>query len=138
MSFSGGNYVINSGLHDLYNKVTLNQHVNVFNAWKNPGDITNVPRLENGDTNLSARLSSRWLTDASYLALRNVNLAYNLSDEVAERIGVSKFRIFVSGENLMMWAKRNGLNPQYNLAGTPDGIDYNPNRVLSVGVNVTF
>lgn len=113
-------------------------HPDALNAWKNPGDITNVPRLENGDPNLSPNLSSRWLTDASYLAIRNINLSYSLSDETADKIGVSEFRLFLSGENLMMFAKRNGLDPQYNLSGTPDGIDYNPNRVISVGVNVTF
>ena len=113
-------------------------HPDALNAWKQPGDITNVPRLQNGDQNLSAFTSSRWLTDSDFLALRNVNLAYNLSDGVAEKIGVNKFRIFVSGENLFMWAKRKGLDPQYNLAGTPSGNDYNPNRVISVGVNVGF
>ena len=113
-------------------------HPDALNAWKNPGDITNVPRMENGDPNLSPNLSSRWLTDASYLAIRNINLSYSLNDNVTEKIGVDKFRLFVSGENLMMFANRDGLNPQYNLAGTPDGIDYNPGRVISVGLNVSF
>ena len=113
-------------------------HPDALNTWKNPGDITNVPRMENGNPNLSPNLSSRWLTDASYLALRNVNLSYSLSSDASKKIGVDKLRVFVSGENLAMFAKRNGLNPQYNLSGTPDGIDYNPNRVISIGVNVAF
>ena len=107
-------------------------------AWKQPGDITNVPRLENGDQNLSQRLSSRWLTDADFLAIRNINLSYNLSDSVTDKIGVNNFRLFVSGENLFMWTKRTGLDPQYNLQGTGSGNDYAPNRVISFGVNVSF
>ncbi|WMI66091.1 TonB-dependent receptor [Aestuariibaculum sp. YM273] len=113
-------------------------HPDALKAWKNPGDITSVPRLENGNTLLAPSLSSRWLTDASYLALRNINLAYNLSSSTADQIGVDKLRIFVTGENLAMFAKRTGLNPQYNLSGTPSGNDYNPNRVISLGVNVAF
>ncbi|MHA7943115.1 SusC/RagA family TonB-linked outer membrane protein [Formosa sp. 3Alg 14/1] len=113
-------------------------HPDALNAWKSPGDITDVPRLENGNVNLSPSLSSRWLTDASYLAIRNVNIAYNLSNEATEKIGLDKLRFFVSGENLFMFAKREGLNPQYNLSGTPDGLDYNPNRVISMGVNLAF
>ena len=113
-------------------------HPDALKAWKQPGDITNVPRLENGDNQLSPNLSSRWLTDASYLALRNVSLSYSLGKTVTEKVGADKLRLFVSGENLYLWAKRTGLNPQYNLAGTPDGIDYNPNRVISFGVNVAF
>lgn len=113
-------------------------HPDALNAWKNPGDISNVPRLQNGDTDLSQRLSSRWLTDSDFLAIRNVNLSYSLSPATAEQIGIDKLRLFISGENLFMFAKRKGLDPQYNLAGTPEGDDYNPNRVISVGVNVSF
>jgi hypothetical protein len=113
-------------------------HPDALNAWKNTGDITNVPRLENGDNNLSPNLSSRWLTDASYLSLRNITLSYNLNSDVAERIGISKLRLFASGENLLIVNDRVGLNPQYNLGGTPSGDDYNPNRVISVGLNVAF
>ena len=113
-------------------------HPDALNAWRQPGDITNVPRLQNGDQNLSARLSSRWLTDADFLALRNANLAYNLNSQVLDRIGVDNLRLFVSGENLFLLSKRQGLDPQYNLAGTPAGNDYSPNRIVSVGVNVSF
>lgn len=113
-------------------------HPDARNAWKNPGDITDVPRLENGDNNLSPNLTSRWLTDASYLSLRNVSLSYNLNDDVAERVGVNKLRLFVSGENLFIANDRVGLDPQYSLSGTPSGNDYNPNRVISVGLNVAF
>lgn len=113
-------------------------HPDALNAWRNPGDMTNVPRLEAGNPDLSPNLSSRWLTDATYLSLRNVSLAYNLDENAAEQIGVDRLRIFLSGENLAMWSERTGLNPQYNLSGTPDGIDYNPSRVMSVGVNIAF
>ncbi len=42
------------------------------------------------------------------------------------------------GENLFMKSGRTGLNPQFNLAGTPDGRVYNPSRVISMGVNISF
>ncbi|WP_299778368.1 SusC/RagA family TonB-linked outer membrane protein [uncultured Formosa sp.] len=113
-------------------------HPDALKAWKNAGDITNVPRMENGNTDLSPSLSSRWLTDASYLAIRNVNIAYNLSNSTTDKIGLDKLRLFISGENLFTFTKREGLNPQYNLAGTPSGDDYNPSRIISVGLNVAF
>ena len=113
-------------------------HPDALNAWRAPGDITNVPRLEAGNPDLSPSLSTRWLTDASFVSLRNVNLSYTLEDEVANRMGMDRFRLFLSGENLYLWSERTGLDPQYNLAGTPSGNDYNPNRLISVGVNVAF
>ncbi|GAB2780109.1 SusC/RagA family TonB-linked outer membrane protein [Salinimicrobium soli] len=113
-------------------------HPDALKAWRSPGDVTNVPRLENGNPNQSVSLSDRFLTDASYLSLRNVNLAYNLDENLRDQLGLDRLRVFVSGENLFMWAERTGLDPQYNLAGTPAGNDYNPNRVVSVGVNLAF
>ncbi|MDN3596364.1 SusC/RagA family TonB-linked outer membrane protein [Zunongwangia endophytica] len=113
-------------------------HPDALNAWKNPGDQTNVPRLENGNTNLSPSLSSRWLTDASFISLRNVNLSYNFNSGFIDTIGVKNLRLFVSAENLFMVSERKGLNPQYNLSGTPSGNDYNPSRIISAGLNISF
>ncbi|PKD19000.1 SusC/RagA family TonB-linked outer membrane protein [Salegentibacter salinarum] len=113
-------------------------HPDILNAWKNPGDITDVPRLETGNNTLAPTLSSRWLTDASFLSLRNVNLSYDLGESALDQIGMDRLRLFVSAENLFILTERTGLDPQYNLSGTPSGNDYNPNRVISVGVNVAF
>ena len=113
-------------------------HPDALMAWKNPGDITNVPRLENGNPDLAPTLSSRWLTDASFLSLRNVNLSYNFNQGIIDTLGMRNLRLFVSAENLFMLAEREGLNPQYNLSGTPSGNDYNPSRIVSAGVNISF
>ncbi|MCK0115189.1 SusC/RagA family TonB-linked outer membrane protein [Gelidibacter sp. F63206] len=113
-------------------------HPDALRTWKNPGDVTDVPRMQNGSSNLAPTLTSRWLTDASYLSLRNVTLSYNLNDDVANKIGIDRLRLFLSGENIFIINERKGLDPQYNLSGTPSGNDYNPNRVISVGLNVAF
>jgi hypothetical protein len=113
-------------------------HPDILNAWRQPGDITNVPRLENGNPNLVRTQSSRFLTDASFWSLRNVNLGYTFENSITDSIGVDSLRLSVIGENLYFKSKRDGLDPQYNLAGTPAGNDYNPSRILSLGLNVSF
>ncbi|WP_372755452.1 SusC/RagA family TonB-linked outer membrane protein [Mariniflexile sp.] len=140
LTYQIGGDILDYGYADMMHAGTYGAslHPDMLNTWKNPGDITDVPRLQNGNINLAQSLSTRWLTDASYIAIRNVNLSYSLSNSVADKIGINKLRLFASGENLFMFAKRTGLNPQYNLAGTPSGNDYNPNRVISIGVNVAF
>jgi hypothetical protein len=107
-------------------------------AWKQEGDITNVPRMENGNTLLLQTMSTRFLTDASYIALKNVNLSYTFRQSWVKNAGLGHLKVFVVGENLFLSSARKGLNPQYNLAGTPDGYDYNPARVFSAGINVSF
>jgi TonB-linked SusC/RagA family outer membrane protein len=113
-------------------------HPDILRAWRQPGDITDVPRLEAGNPNLVRTQSDRFLTDASFWSLKNVNLGYNFDREITESLGLSALRISLSGENLYLKSKRDGLDPQYNLAGTPAGNDFNPARIISFGVNVSF
>ena len=113
-------------------------HPDILNAWRQPGDITDVPRLENSNTDLVRTQSTRFLTDASYWALRNVSLGYTFDNSLSEKIGVENLRLSVTGENLYLSSARDGLDPQYNLAGTPVGNDYNPARIITFGLNVNF
>lgn len=113
-------------------------HPDILRAWRQPGDITDVPRLESGNPDLVRTQSDRFLTDASFWALKNVNLGYSFGDNIVEQLGVDNLRLSISGENLFLKSKRDGLNPQFNLAGTPEGNSYNPARIISVGLNVAF
>ncbi len=113
-------------------------HPDALNAWRAAGDITDVPRLETGNANQVQTSSTRFLTDATYLALKNVNLGYTFNNEFSEKIGVDNLRLYVSGENLFLSSKRKGLDPQYNLAGTPGGNDFNPSRIATLGLNISF
>jgi len=113
-------------------------HPDILNAWRQPGDITDVPRLENGNGDLVQTQSTRFLTDASFWTLKNVNLGYNFDSTITDKIGVDNLRLSVTGENLFLKSKRDGLDPQYNLAGTPAGNDFIPSRIFSFGLNVSF
>ncbi|WP_437371337.1 SusC/RagA family TonB-linked outer membrane protein [Maribacter litoralis] len=113
-------------------------HPDILRAWRAPGDITDVPRLENGNTDLVVNNSDRFLTDASFWTLKNVNLGYSFNKNITDQIGVDNLRLSVSGENLYYKSQRTGLNPQFNLAGDGAGNDYNPSRIISIGLNVTF
>jgi len=113
-------------------------HPDILNAWRQPGDITDVPRMENGNVNLVRGQSTRFLTDASFVSFRNVNLGYTFNNNITDKLGVSNLRVNVTGENLLLLSRRTGLDPQYNVAGTPGGNDFNPARIVSFGVNANF
>ncbi|GAB4518901.1 MAG: TonB-dependent receptor [Allomuricauda sp.] len=113
-------------------------HPDILNAWRQPGDITTVPRLEAGNPNLVRTQSERFLTDASFWTLKNINLGYTFDSSIAGQLGLDQLRVSISGENLYLKSKRKGLNPQFNLGGTGSGNDYNPSRIISVGLNVAF
>ncbi|QLE00862.1 TonB-dependent receptor [Galbibacter sp. BG1] len=113
-------------------------HPDILNAWRQPGDITSVPRLEAGNPNIVRQASDRFLTDASFWTLRNINLGYSFDGDIAKQIGVDNLRLSVIGENLYTKSKRTGANPQAELAGTPEGNTFNPPRTFSIGLNVGF
>ena len=113
-------------------------HPDILDAWRQPGDVTDVPRLENGNVDLVRTQSTRFLTDASFLALKNVNLGYTFNNSITDKLGVENLRLSVTGENLFLMSKRDGLDPQYNLAGTAPGDDFNPARFITFGLNTNF
>lgn len=113
-------------------------HPDILDAWRQPGDITDVPRLESGNNALVRSQSERFLTDASFWSLKNVNLGYTFDSALVNSLGMDALTVSLTGENLFLKSKRTGLNPQYNLAGTPAGNDFNPARIISIGLNVAF
>ncbi|MDH5379214.1 MAG: SusC/RagA family TonB-linked outer membrane protein [Cyclobacteriaceae bacterium] len=113
-------------------------HPDILNAWKQSDDITDVPRLENGNVELVQTQSDRFITNASYLAIRNASFGYTFSPDLLSKIDLNSLRVSITGENLFLKSKRNGLDPQYNLAGTAPGNDFVPGRILSLGVNLSF
>lgn len=140
ITYGIGGEVLDNGYSAMMHSGTYgaSMHPDILNAWRAPGDVTSVPRMENGNANLVRTQSDRFITDASFWSLKNVNLAYSFDSQVTEALGVSGLSVAITGENLYLKSKRTGLNPQFNLGGTGAGNDFNPARIISLGLNVSF
>jgi TonB-linked SusC/RagA family outer membrane protein len=104
-------------------------------AWKQPGDVTNVPRYVHQNSSNSNERSSRFLHDASYVRMKNITLAYNLPRSVCNRIKVDNARIFVQGDNLLTWSAYRNRDPEGNLAGTANTLMPNI-KTFTVGLRL--
>lgn len=105
--------------------------------WQNPGDLTDVPRLDvSAIANLSGE-STRFLTGASYLNISNVTLGYRIPKSVLTPLGIKDCDLFATGENLGLLSERKGMNVLNSFNGAV-GNDYNFNRVISFGTRVKF
>ncbi len=113
-----------------------NWSTDIFNAWTPTNTQTSVPRLDISSQDANSR-SSRFLYDASYLSLKNVTFGYSLPSNFTDKINISNFRIYVVGDNLKLWSKREGLDPRQYSSGTT-GQNYAPIKTLSLGINVQF
>ena len=109
-------------------------HSHLLRRWQKPGDVTDVPRLVLGATN---QTTDRSLIDASYMSIKNVSLGYNFPKSITSDLGLNQLRIFVTGDNLFLFSKLKGMDPQYNFAGSQN-YSYVPVRTLSLGVDVKF
>ncbi len=110
----------------------------ISKRWQKPGDVTDVPRLDNAQvTNFGGANSTRWLTNASYLQLNAVNFSYNLPKTWLSKIKAQRAYVFVSAENLALFSARKGMNTSGSFNGITDNT-YNFNRIVSAGVNLNF
>jgi TonB-linked SusC/RagA family outer membrane protein len=112
-------------------------HPDALNSWKNPGDVTDVPRLQYSNASLYAT-SDRFLISSDYLNVRSVTLSYDFPQSITGRLGMGQLSAFVTGENLYMFTAREGLNPTFNFAGTQDVFAYSPSRSVVFGINLQF
>lgn len=124
-----------------------NNSVEVYEtAWKNPGDITDIPKPIWGDnvSNGSTMVQSQNVEKGDFVKLRNLSFGYNLSEKIAKKIGVSKLRLYFQAFNLYTFTKYTGADPEISSNGdaniTP-GVDRNSvpqARTYSFGINLTF
>ena len=113
-------------------------HSDALGAWRQPGDVTDVPRLENGNITQVQTQSDRFLTDASFFNLRNLSLSYRFPKSLTEDIGLDNLAINLTGENLFFKSKRDGLNPQGSVFGLSQGNNFAITRIVSLGLNLSF
>ncbi len=123
-----------SYLYNLYTGTT--GHVDRKDAWKKPGDVTSIPRIDLGGQN-NIVYTEDDLTSASYFAIKSFTLGYTLPEKWTNAINMKSIRFTLSGDNLYLFSARKGLDPQYNFSGST-GYSYTPERTVSFGVEINF
>ena len=125
-----------------YDLNTTNLPISALDRWTGEGSTNETPRVTHSDLNQNNRVSDRFIEDGSYLRVKSLMVGYTLPSEVLDRIGISKFRIYASANNLFTFTKYTGLDPEIGTRGTLEiGIDrgfYPSPRIYNLGINVTF
>jgi TonB-linked SusC/RagA family outer membrane protein len=120
-----------------------NQSTSVLNRWRQPGDITNIPRASFGNTD-NSRISTRFIEDASYMRVKAITLGYDLPKSIIKKLNINSIRIYATGENLFTFTNYSGLDPEVNAFGgsnTVRGIDfgtYPQTRNILLGASFKF
>jgi hypothetical protein len=138
---SQGNDIFNNTIR--YDFSYVNRPSTALNRWTGPGTSNSEPRVNLNDPNQNARVSDRFVEDGSYLRLKNVQLAYNLSKPWLKKMHFDKVKVYIAGQNIVTFTKYSGLDPEIgNIGGSLEiGIDrgfYPQARTVTGGVSLTF
>lgn len=110
-------------------------HTDILDRWTPENTNTDVPIID-GDQDANGR-STRFLVDGDYLNFRSINLGYTVPTSITEKARIDVLRLYVAADNVYLFSKRKGLDPQQSLGGNP-GNQYSPIRTVSFGLNVKF
>ena len=82
---------------------------------------------------------TKYLLNAAYIRLKNVQLGYTLPLDLTKKASIKKIRLYFSGENLITITKLTKLfDPETGPASRGSGYIYPLSSVFSFGVNLTF
>jgi hypothetical protein len=156
--FQGGNQIYNQTAQEvLYSNGFINSGKGILNRWTPTNTNTDVPKLFYGgdnSINLGSQANSRFLEDASFVRLQNISLSYNFGKGLLEKAtrGVVKgLRVYVQGQNLALWTKYTGIDPEATSGtfsgNTPEAVDIDLGidnssvpilRTFTAGLSVKF
>ncbi len=117
--------------------VGMNMHKDLLNAWTPENPESHIPRLQYNDR-YTAAVSDRFLTDASYLNIQNIQVGYTFPHKWTSKFGVHSLRVYLACDNVFYWSYRDGFDPRYSFTGSTNNATYSPIRTISGGITVQF
>lgn len=113
----------------------------VLDRWTGEGTSTTTPRVTTGATANNV-FSNYFVEDASYVRIQNVQLGYTLNQNISQKAGITKLRLYAGVNNLYTFTKYKGFDPgASNGAPIGGGIDYGfypVPRTYLLGLNINF
>ena len=113
-----------------------NQSTNLLDRWREPGDLSNIPKSVLFVNENNGRNSTRFLHKKTSLRLQNISLNYNLPKKWVNKAKIANASVYFQADNVGFWtpystpSNRNDFRNSFNPYPQP--------LVLSFGLNVGF
>ena len=139
--------------NDIFNVNTINNTIDYGYGLNMPEEVfTNhwTPTNTNAkypviSRSVTAKVSNRYIEDGSYMRLKNIQLAYNLSGEVLKVNWIRNLQLYVSGQNLLTLTKYSWYDPEVNARGSGnstsigyDWYSYPTSKSVTFGIRAGF
>ena len=142
---------VDQDIEGFYRPFNLTQRV-YDTRWHGEGTSNTMPLVSwNQAANNILEPSSRFLQDASYVRLKNLQIGYTIPAKVTNKGHIKSLRIYFTSENLLTFTKFTGLDPEMHVSNNVKaenyqgdvaaGIDwgtYPTARSYILGVNLYF
>lgn len=117
-----------------------NMTADALGRWTGEGSSTTYPRLVMDDPNKNfSRSSDFYVESGAYFRIKTLQLGYTIPLSIMSKVGLSKFRVYVSANNLATLTKYTGYDPE--IGGGSFGVDrgfYPQARSYMFGLSAAF
>jgi hypothetical protein len=120
--------LLNGTIYRFSNKLSR-----VLDRWTPSNPTSDIPRAINYGASAvnNSRISDRFIEDASFLRLANIQVGYTMSEAVLKKLKhIDRCRIYLSASNAFMITRYSGYDPENDYVPTP--------RILVLGLNLSF
>ena len=107
------------------------------NSWTTDNPDATLPRISFTNRVHNNRDSQAWMINSRYVRLKNVELGYTFNKPKWMPF-FNYIRFFVSGQNLLTFARFDGNDPEAPGSGLDFGVRYPMTRVVNIGAQVNF
>ena len=114
-----------------------------WDFWRPEGDALGAntgayyPRVAFGAVGKNFQTQTRYLQDASYMRIKNMQLGYTLPKDLTSKFGVNSLRVYASVDNLATFTKLSKIfDPEGLGGGWGAGKLYPLQRTWSLGLNL--
>jgi TonB-linked SusC/RagA family outer membrane protein len=140
-----GHEIYNNAAQTLDNYATshiIPRPATIYNAWRKPGDITDVPEVVRKNNTGNFRMNNRFLENGSFVRLSYVRLTYAVKPEIARKVFASGINAYLYATNLLTWTNYSWFDPEFSSSDPlqlgQDSGRYPRRREVGVGINVNF
>ena len=135
-----GNSIYNGAKQYAY---SVKRHKDLVYSWSDANPKSNIPTPRSNIEHPNVQTSTDYfLEDGSFLRIKNIILGYSISSDLIKRVGVDKFRVFLSAQNPITLTNYTGFDPEIGDAnpfnGGLDRGNYPVSSTYLTGLSISF
>ena len=144
LQYSYGNDVLDMSTHSGEDRQGIaNSYATVLNAWTPQNQNTDIAAIRDTRAGYVTNVDTRWIQDGSFIRGKNLLLGYTFPTAVAEKMKLSRLRIYTSVQNFFLATKYRGNDPEVStysnaFAQGQTFFDYPKPTTYMLGLNISL